>query len=86
MTPTRSSGHLDVLVNNAGISGAQATTTDTGPDDVRAVYDTNVFGPVRVTRAMVPLLERSTAPRIENSVSGLAYQSSPVPVGQGRPR
>ncbi|GAA3355765.1 hypothetical protein GCM10017744_019630 [Streptomyces antimycoticus] len=57
-------GRLDVLVNNAGIAGrtdggAQDPTT-LDLDVVRTVLDTNVFGVVRVTNAMLPLLRRAT--------------------------
>jgi NAD(P)-dependent dehydrogenase (short-subunit alcohol dehydrogenase family) len=41
-------GALDVLVNNAGISGGRIGPGDATVDDLRKGYDTNVFGPVRV--------------------------------------
>jgi NAD(P)-dependent dehydrogenase (short-subunit alcohol dehydrogenase family) len=62
---------LDVLVNNAGISGSRSAPRDTTADDMRAVYETNVFGPVRVLHAFLPLLERSPAPVVVNVSSGL---------------
>jgi NAD(P)-dependent dehydrogenase (short-subunit alcohol dehydrogenase family) len=52
-------GRLDVLVNNAGIVGPRVGPLDTGPDELRACYETNVFDPVRVTRAFLPLLRRA---------------------------
>jgi len=64
-------GHLDVLVNNAGIAGGFSSVTDVTADDVATVYATNVFGVVRVTQAFVPLLERSEAPVIVNVSSGM---------------
>lgn len=64
-------GRLDVLVNNAGVAGARVEALDATADDVRAVLETNVLGPVRVTRAFLPLLRRSAAPRIVNVSSGL---------------
>ena len=70
-------GGLDVLVNNAGIEmriegnvvpGAAEITADL----MRAVFETNVFGVVRVTHAFLPLLQRSAAPVVVNVSSGLA--------------
>jgi NAD(P)-dependent dehydrogenase (short-subunit alcohol dehydrogenase family) len=70
-------GGLDVLVNNAGIEmriegnvvpGAAELTADL----MRAVFETNVFGVVRVTHAFLPLLQRSAAPVVVNVSSGLA--------------
>jgi NAD(P)-dependent dehydrogenase (short-subunit alcohol dehydrogenase family) len=43
-------GHLDVLIDNAGISDALPPPAEVTADDVRRVYDTNVFGVVRVTK------------------------------------
>ncbi|MEV5753178.1 SDR family NAD(P)-dependent oxidoreductase [Actinoallomurus sp. NPDC052308] len=70
-------GGLDVLVNNAGIEGR---TQDGGvvgaaevtADIMREVFETNVFGVVRVTHAFLPLLRRSAAPVVVNVSSGLA--------------
>jgi NAD(P)-dependent dehydrogenase (short-subunit alcohol dehydrogenase family) len=74
-------GHLDVLINNAGITGSGQVSpqeaTDQVPssvdlDMVRAVFETNVFGVISVTNAMLPLLRRSPAPRIVNVASHAA--------------
>jgi NAD(P)-dependent dehydrogenase (short-subunit alcohol dehydrogenase family) len=64
-------GRLDVLVNNAGITGAQAGFADATADHVRRVYETNVFGAVRVTRAFLPWLRAADAARIVMVSSGL---------------
>jgi NAD(P)-dependent dehydrogenase (short-subunit alcohol dehydrogenase family) len=64
-------GGLDVLINNAGIAGGQVAAPDVTADDVRGVYETNVFGIVRVTHAMLPLLRASKCPVIVNVSSGL---------------
>lgn len=63
--------HLDVLVNNAGISGGFTPVGETTAADLLRVYDTNVFGVVRVTHAFLPLLEQSTAPVVVNVSSGM---------------
>jgi NAD(P)-dependent dehydrogenase (short-subunit alcohol dehydrogenase family) len=64
-------GGLDVLVNNAGISGGRQPVAEVTAEDMRHVYDTNVFGLVRVTQAFVPLLLRSRNPVIVNVSSGM---------------
>jgi NAD(P)-dependent dehydrogenase (short-subunit alcohol dehydrogenase family) len=64
-------GDLDVLINNAGISGGRKPVHQTTADDLREVYETNVFGPVRVLQAFRPLLERSDAPVVVNVSSGM---------------
>ncbi|WP_328557357.1 MULTISPECIES: SDR family NAD(P)-dependent oxidoreductase [unclassified Streptomyces] len=70
-------GGLDVLVNNAGIEGRAEGNRVIGAADVtagtmREVFETNVFGLVRVTHAFLPLLQRSAAPVVVNLSSGLA--------------
>ena len=64
-------GALDVLVNNAGISGGRIAPSEATADDMRTVFETNVFGPVRVLRAFIPLLEKSSAPVVVNVSSGV---------------
>ncbi|MPQ96950.1 SDR family NAD(P)-dependent oxidoreductase [Modestobacter sp. I12A-02628] len=75
------SGHLDALVNNAAITGdAQQQPTTADLDVIRTVVETNVLGVIRVTNAMLPLLQRSASPRIVNMSSGvgsLTRQSGP---------
>jgi NAD(P)-dependent dehydrogenase (short-subunit alcohol dehydrogenase family) len=77
-------GRLDVLVNNAAISNTRLRTGEsvevysksTRPsnvslDEVRAVWETNVFGVLAVTQAMLPLLRKAPAARIVNVSSGV---------------
>lgn len=65
-------GRLDALVNNAAIAMpaggdlASQLPRSADVDVVRAVFETNVFGVITVTNAFLPLLRRSTAPRIVN--------------------
>lgn len=65
-------GRLDVLINNAGISGDVAgSPSEITRARMRRVYETNVFGVVAVTNALLPLLRKSAAGRIVNVSSGL---------------
>ncbi|TQS46487.1 SDR family oxidoreductase [Cryptosporangium phraense] len=60
-------GVLDVLINNAGISGFRAgPPSQADMKTVREVFDTNFLGVITVTNAMLPLLRRSEAARIVN--------------------
>jgi NAD(P)-dependent dehydrogenase (short-subunit alcohol dehydrogenase family) len=63
---------LDVLINNAGISGGLAVqVAELTAADIQRVYDTNTLGVVRVSQAFIPLLGRSASPVIVNVSSGL---------------
>ncbi|GAA0341098.1 SDR family oxidoreductase [Actinoallomurus spadix] len=77
----RRHGRLDILVNNAGIAGAfTGAPSAATAGDLREVYETNVFGVVSVTNAMLPLLRRSEAGRIVNMsshVGSLTLNSDP---------
>ena len=66
-------GVLDILINNAGISGGfpqPASSTDL--KTIREVFDTNFFGTINVTQAFLDLLKKSEKPVIINVTSGLA--------------
>jgi NAD(P)-dependent dehydrogenase (short-subunit alcohol dehydrogenase family) len=70
-------GGLDVLINNAGVAertpaGSYVPATDETADSLRSTFETNVFGVVRVIRAFLPLLEKSSVPVIVNVSSGLS--------------
>ena len=65
---------LDVLINNAGISGGlpqPAIGTDISV--FRQVFDTNFFGVIDTTQAFIDLLRQSAEPRIVNVTSGLGF-------------
>ncbi|MFD8432452.1 SDR family oxidoreductase [Streptomyces coelicoflavus] len=74
-------GRLDILVNNAGTAGGfTGAPSEAGAADLREVYETNVFGVVTVTGAMLPLLLRSPAGRVVNlssHVGSLTLHSDP---------
>jgi NAD(P)-dependent dehydrogenase (short-subunit alcohol dehydrogenase family) len=72
LTYGKTSDTLDVLVNNAGVAtGGYVAPSQASLDDMRAVYEVNVFGPVRVTQAFVPLLRKSGQGRIVMMSSSL---------------
>lgn len=64
---------LDVLVNNAGLMFAPPPSlAEESVDEMQQMFETNVFGVVRVTQAFLPLLRRSDAGRIVMMSSGLS--------------
>jgi NAD(P)-dependent dehydrogenase (short-subunit alcohol dehydrogenase family) len=71
----RDAGRLDILVNNAGIAIDDGPPSRVSIDALKRTYETNVFGIVRVTQALLPLLRRSQAGRIVNLSSGLGSLS-----------
>jgi len=64
---------LDVLVNNAGISGGfSQSALDATIDQFQDVFNTNLFGVVRVTQAFIDLLKKAPEPRIVNVSTSMA--------------
>lgn len=63
-------GGLDVLINNAGISGSFVQCSQETVDNVMAVHKVNVLGPMLVTQAMLPLLRKGSKKLIANVSSG----------------
>jgi NAD(P)-dependent dehydrogenase (short-subunit alcohol dehydrogenase family) len=61
---------LDVLINNAGAPGSFVAPADATAEEIHSVYDTNVYGPVRVTHAFLPLLRAADHPRVVMVSSG----------------
>jgi NAD(P)-dependent dehydrogenase (short-subunit alcohol dehydrogenase family) len=75
----RSSGRIDLLVNNAGFGVAPAGAEESSIAQSRAIFDTNFFGIVRMTRAVVPHMRRQGGGRIINIGSVLGFL--PMPYG-----
>jgi len=70
-------GRLDVLVNNAGVS-LLAAVEEASDEQIRAVFDINYIGMVRVLRAALPLLRQQGSGRILGVSSGLGIGSMPL--------
>jgi NAD(P)-dependent dehydrogenase (short-subunit alcohol dehydrogenase family) len=73
---------LDVLVNNAGVMIDGKAATEADVDSFRRTYETNVFGVLAVTNALLPALRRSAHPRIVNLSIGtgsLGWSTGPNP-------
>jgi NAD(P)-dependent dehydrogenase (short-subunit alcohol dehydrogenase family) len=64
-------GAIDVLINNAGVSGPHKPADQITAADASAVLEVNVVGIVRVTHAFLPLLRKSASPVIVNVSSGM---------------
>jgi NAD(P)-dependent dehydrogenase (short-subunit alcohol dehydrogenase family) len=62
-------GHIDVLVNNAGY-GLNGAFEDLAMDEIKAQYETNVFGLIRTTQAVLPIMRRQKSGTIVNISSG----------------
>jgi NAD(P)-dependent dehydrogenase (short-subunit alcohol dehydrogenase family) len=63
------SRRIDLLVNNAGY-GMTGAFEDIGMDEIKSLYETNVFGVIRVTQAVLPIMRKQGSGRIINISSG----------------
>jgi len=70
-------GRLDIVLNNAGYS-LVGNIEEAGADDIRALYETNVLGPVAVIQAALPLLRKQGGGHILGTSSGLGHVTLPV--------
>ncbi len=70
-------GKLDIVLNNAGYS-LVGTIEEASADDVRALFETNIFGTLAVIKAALPLLRQQGYGHIVGVSSGLGHVTSPV--------
>jgi NADP-dependent 3-hydroxy acid dehydrogenase YdfG len=70
-------GRLDIVLNNAGYS-LVSTIEEAGADDIRALYETNIIGPVSVIQAALPLLRKQGHGHILGTSSNLGHVTLPV--------
>src|SRR5437763_10789454 len=75
----RQEGSIDLLVNNAGFGVAPAGAEESSIDQAKAIFETNSFGLIRMTRAVVPHMRRQGNGRIINIGSVLGFL--PMPYG-----
>ena len=70
-------GRLDIVLNNAGYS-LVGTIEEASADDIRALYETNIIGPVSVIQAALPLLRKQGGGHILGTSSNLGHVTLPV--------
>jgi NAD(P)-dependent dehydrogenase (short-subunit alcohol dehydrogenase family) len=67
---------VDVLINNAGVTGA-GSLLRSAPEEIRATFETNVFGPLSLVRAFAPVLAANCGGAVVNVHSVLSWLAAP---------
>lgn len=73
----RREGRIDLLVNNAGFTVAPAGAEESSTEQAQSLFDTNFFGIVRMTRAVLPHMRKQGGGRIINIASALGFLPAP---------
>jgi NAD(P)-dependent dehydrogenase (short-subunit alcohol dehydrogenase family) len=80
-------GHIDVLINNAGICPSLVPTNETLATDMRTAYETNAIAPLMIFQGLWPLLQKAAAPKVimVTSSMGCIGGQEPLPGGSYGP-
>lgn len=74
-------GHVDVLINNAGIGGAVVAIEEASMDDLRGVMETNYFGAMRMIKAVIPGMRERRTGMVINVTSAAGVVATPNGAG-----